>query len=150
MTAVSDTTQTTTDAPLVIGGKSFTSRLLLGTGKYRSHAEMLASFEASGTQIITVALRRIDFDDFIILRRAGIAHADRIQRHQAVMQEARRIGRGAAGIAAAVGEQHDGGQRNGLQFDVGLANGVEDVRRRTGRVIQVLRCRPAGGIRKAV
>jgi thiazole synthase len=63
MTAVSETTQTTTDAPLVIGGKSFTSRLLLGTGKYRSHAEMLASFEASGTQIITVALRRIDFDD---------------------------------------------------------------------------------------
>ena len=63
MTAVSETTQTATDSPLVIGGKSFTSRLLLGTGKYRSHAEMLASFEAAAREIITVALRRIDFDD---------------------------------------------------------------------------------------
>lgn len=52
-----------TDAPLTIGGKEFSSRLMLGTGKYRTHDEMLAAFEASGTQIITVALRRIDFDD---------------------------------------------------------------------------------------
>jgi thiazole synthase len=51
------------DSPLVIGSKEFTSRLLLGTGKYRNSEEMLAAFEASGTQIITVALRRIDFDD---------------------------------------------------------------------------------------
>ena len=51
------------DRPLTIAGKTFTSRLMLGTGKYRSTEEMLAAFEASGAEIITVALRRIDFDD---------------------------------------------------------------------------------------
>src|SRR3954469_24750409 len=54
---------TLVDTPLEIGGKQFSSRLMLGTGKYRSHTDMLGAFEASGTQIITVALRRIDFDD---------------------------------------------------------------------------------------
>ena len=57
------TTQTATDRPRVIGGKQFESRLMLGTGKYRTHEEMIGAFESSGTQIITVALRRIDFDD---------------------------------------------------------------------------------------
>jgi thiazole synthase len=51
------------DNPLTIAGKSFRSRLMLGTGKYRNSAEMNAAFAASGTEIITVALRRIDFDD---------------------------------------------------------------------------------------
>jgi thiazole synthase len=51
------------DAPLTIAGKTFGSRLMLGTGKYRNSGEMNAAFEASGTEIITVALRRIDFDD---------------------------------------------------------------------------------------
>lgn len=57
------TTAVRVDTPLTIGGKEFSSRLMLGTGKYRSHEQMLAAFEASGTQIITVAIRRIDFDD---------------------------------------------------------------------------------------
>jgi thiazole synthase len=56
-------TPTIIDQPLVIGGKQFSSRLMLGTGKYRSFGEMVGAFEASGTQIITVALRRIDFDN---------------------------------------------------------------------------------------
>ena len=51
------------DAPLTIAGKTFSSRLMLGTGKYRSSEEMNAAFAASGAEIITVALRRIDFDD---------------------------------------------------------------------------------------
>jgi thiazole synthase len=51
------------DAPLTIAGKTFTSRLMVGTGKYRNSIEMNAAFEASGAEIITVALRRIDFDD---------------------------------------------------------------------------------------
>lgn len=51
------------DSPLTIAGKVFTSRLLVGTGKYRNSAEMNAAFAASGAEIITVALRRIDFDD---------------------------------------------------------------------------------------
>lgn len=57
------TTTVATDQPLVIGGKTFSSRLMLGTGKYRTNADMLAAFDASGAQIITVALRRIDFED---------------------------------------------------------------------------------------
>ena len=52
-----------TDQPLVIANRTFSSRLLLGTGKFRSSVEMNAAFAASGAEIITVALRRIDFDD---------------------------------------------------------------------------------------
>ena len=53
----------TDDTPLTIAGKTFNSRLIVGTGKYRSPQDMLASFEAAGAEMITVALRRIDFDD---------------------------------------------------------------------------------------
>jgi thiazole synthase len=51
------------DAPLAIAGREFSSRLILGTGKYRTAEEMLAAFEAADAEMITVALRRIDFDD---------------------------------------------------------------------------------------
>lgn len=51
------------ETPLTIAGRTFNSRLILGTGKYRNSDEMLAAFEASGAEMITVALRRIDFDD---------------------------------------------------------------------------------------
>src|SRR5678809_900260 len=43
---------------LVIAGKTYTSRLLVGTGKYRDFAETRAAIEASGAQIVTVAIRR--------------------------------------------------------------------------------------------
>ena len=43
---------------LVIGGKTFHSRLLIGTGKYRDLAETKAAIEASGAEIVTVAIRR--------------------------------------------------------------------------------------------
>src|SRR5947207_3089518 len=52
----------TDDKPLTIGGKIFTSRLMLGTGKYRNAEEMNAALDASGCEIVTVALRRIDLD----------------------------------------------------------------------------------------
>jgi thiazole synthase len=45
---------------LVIAGRTFTSRLLLGTGKFASNELMRDALEASGTQIVTVALRRAD------------------------------------------------------------------------------------------
>ena len=45
---------------LVIAGKEFKSRLIMGTGKHRSSEEMVASIEASGTEIITVAIRRVN------------------------------------------------------------------------------------------
>ena len=43
---------------LVIAGKTYTSRLLVGTGKYKNFAETRAAIEASGAQIVTVAIRR--------------------------------------------------------------------------------------------
>ncbi|MGB8353901.1 MAG: thiazole synthase [Chthoniobacteraceae bacterium] len=45
---------------LVIAGREFQSRLLLGTGKFSSNESMAAALEASGTEIVTVALRRAD------------------------------------------------------------------------------------------
>lgn len=45
---------------LTIAGKEFDSRLFLGTGKYRDMSEMNESLEASGTQMVTVAVRRVD------------------------------------------------------------------------------------------
>ncbi|MCW5574701.1 MAG: thiazole synthase [Burkholderiales bacterium] len=44
--------------PLVIGGQTFRSRLLIGTGKYRDFAETRAAIDASGAEIVTVAIRR--------------------------------------------------------------------------------------------
>ena len=45
---------------LTIAGRDFTSRLFIGTGKYASNEIMARSIEASGTQMVTVALRRVD------------------------------------------------------------------------------------------
>jgi thiazole synthase len=46
--------------PLVISGRDFSSRLLLGTGKFPSNASLAATIAASATEIVTVALRRVD------------------------------------------------------------------------------------------
>jgi thiazole synthase len=48
--------------PLVIAGREFGSRLITGTGKYDSFETMRAAVEASGCEMVTVAVRRIDFD----------------------------------------------------------------------------------------
>src|SRR6187431_832737 len=45
---------------LVIAGRTFRSRLIVGTGKYPSHAIMRAAHEASGADMVTVAVRRVD------------------------------------------------------------------------------------------
>lgn len=47
------------DTPLVIGGRDFTSRLIVGTGKYASMEVMRQAHEESGAEIITVAIRRV-------------------------------------------------------------------------------------------
>jgi thiazole synthase len=49
--------------PFVIAGQELRSRLILGTGKYRTMEEMVAAMEAAQVEMITVALRRIDFDN---------------------------------------------------------------------------------------
>src|SRR6185436_5395591 len=48
------------NAPLIIAGREFQSRLLVGTGKFSSPTAMRDALAASGTQIVTVALRRAD------------------------------------------------------------------------------------------
>jgi thiazole synthase len=50
------------DAPLVIGPHTFTSRLFVGTGKYRDFEETRRALEVSGTQCVTVAVRRVNLD----------------------------------------------------------------------------------------
>jgi thiazole synthase len=49
-------------SPLVIAGKAFQSRLIVGTGKYKDGAETQAAVEASGAEMVTVAVRRVNLD----------------------------------------------------------------------------------------
>jgi thiazole synthase len=56
------TAEAALDPPLVIGGHAFRSRLFVGTGKYRSNAQMVSAIEASGAECVTVAVRRVDLD----------------------------------------------------------------------------------------
>ena len=50
------------NTPLAIGGRTFHSRLMVGTGKYRDNDTMRRAIEASGAEIVTVAVRRVDLD----------------------------------------------------------------------------------------
>ncbi len=52
-----------TDIPFVIAGRTFTSRLIVGTGKYPSHAVMAQAHAASGADMVTVAVRRVNISD---------------------------------------------------------------------------------------
>ena len=92
-----------TDPPLVIGGRTLTSRLLVGTGKYRSNAEMVQAIEASGADVVTVAVRRVDLDRtreegmlyhldprryFLLANTAGCYTADEAVRYARLAREA--------------------------------------------------------------
>lgn len=57
--------------PLTIAGRAFRSRLILGTGKYRSNEDMVRAIEASDTEMVTVAVRRVDLDRTV---EEGILH----------------------------------------------------------------------------
>lgn len=62
---------------LIIGGRAFNSRLFVGTGKFRSNDEMARAIEASGSEMVTVAMKRVDManpaDDMLAhVRRPGI------------------------------------------------------------------------------
>ncbi len=50
------------DPALEIAGRAFESRLIVGTGKYRTNAEMLEAIRASGAEMVTVAVRRVDLE----------------------------------------------------------------------------------------
>jgi thiazole synthase len=48
------------DSPLVLAGRSFSSRLIVGTGRYADFPTMKAALLASGAEMVTVAVRRLD------------------------------------------------------------------------------------------
>jgi thiazole synthase len=51
------------DRPLTIAGRTYASRLIVGTGKYKSYEENAAAVEAAGAEIVTVAVRRVNLSD---------------------------------------------------------------------------------------
>jgi thiazole synthase len=59
------------DAPLIIAGHAFRSRLILGTGKYRDNETMVRAIEAADAEMVTVAVRRVDLDR---TKEEGILH----------------------------------------------------------------------------
>ena len=93
----------TLDTPLAVGGRSFRSRLMVGTGKYRDNTEMTRAIEASGAEIVTVAVRRVDLDRtrdesvlhhlspdqfFLLANTAGCYTADEAIRYARLAREA--------------------------------------------------------------
>src|ERR1700682_2888130 len=66
MTTATETEKTVAEAtadPFVFGGRTFTSRLIVGTGKYATFPLMKEALEASGAEIVTVAVRRVNLTD---------------------------------------------------------------------------------------
>lgn len=103
MATALNTTGSEQEQLLVIGGQSFRSRLLVGTGKYRSNAEMIQALEASGADVVTVAVRRVDLDRtreqgllyhldpdrfFLLANTAGCYSADEAIRYARLAREA--------------------------------------------------------------
>jgi len=91
------------DTPFEVGGRTFRSRLMVGTGKYRSNSEMVRAIEASGAEIVTVAVRRVDLDRskdesilhhlapdqyFLLANTAGCYTADEAMRYARLAREA--------------------------------------------------------------
>jgi thiazole synthase len=92
-----------TELPLTIAGRAFRSRLMVGTGKYRNNHEMVRAIEASGAEIVTVAVRRVDLDRskdegilyhlspdqyFLLTNTAGCYSADEAIRYARLAREA--------------------------------------------------------------
>ncbi len=95
--------QATTDPPLTIGGHAFRSRLLVGTGKYRTNQDMVQALDASGAEVVTVAVRRVNLDRsqeegilhhldpkrfFLLANTAGCYTADEAVRYARLGREA--------------------------------------------------------------
>ena len=103
MTGIADHSALALDDPVTIGGRRFRSRLFVGTGKYRSNAGMIAALEASGAEVVTVAVRRVDLDRskeegilhhldpsrfFLLANTAGCYSADEAIRYARLAREA--------------------------------------------------------------
>jgi len=91
------------NTPLAIGGRTFHSRLMVGTGKYRDNDTMRRAIEASGAEIVTVAVRRVDLDPakaegilyhldpkryFLLANTAGCSTAEDAVRYARLAREA--------------------------------------------------------------
>jgi len=87
----------------VIGGRTFRSRLMVGTGKYQDNATMARALDASGAEVVTVAVRRVDLDRaneegilhhldpkqyFLLANTAGCYTADEAIRYARLAREA--------------------------------------------------------------
>jgi len=55
--------ETPVDKPFVVAGRTLKSRLIIGTGKYKTYAENAAALDASGAEMVTVAVRRVNLTD---------------------------------------------------------------------------------------
>ena len=62
MPQVESNSQSIQDTPLTIAGQQFSSRFFLGTGKFKNKSDLAESIKASASEIVTVALRRIDLE----------------------------------------------------------------------------------------
>lgn len=60
---MTDQTVALEDTPLVVAGRSFNSRLIIGTGKYKTYQQNAEALVASGAEMITVAVRRVNLSD---------------------------------------------------------------------------------------
>lgn len=102
-TASPEPTTETLDAPFTVGGRAFRSRLMVGTGKYGSNAQMVRAIEASGAEVVTVAVRRVNLDRsrdegilyhldparwFLLANTAGCYTADEAVRYARLGREA--------------------------------------------------------------
>jgi len=91
------------DTPFVVGGRTFRSRLMIGTGKYRDAETMVRAIEATGADAVTVAVRRVDLDRtaegsilrhldparfFLLANTAGCYTADEAVRYARLAREA--------------------------------------------------------------
>lgn len=91
------------DTPFEIGGRQFRSRLMVGTGKYAGNQQMVDAITASGAEIVTVAVRRVDLDRsreesvlhhlspdhfFLLANTAGCYTADEAVRYARLGREA--------------------------------------------------------------
>ena len=94
---------TALDTPLTIAGRTFRSRLMVGTGKYPDNATMIRAIETSGAEVVTVAVRRVDLNRaneegvlhhlspdryFLLANTAGCYTADDAVRYARLAREA--------------------------------------------------------------
>jgi thiazole synthase len=68
---MSTAVETLRDTPFTVAGRTFHSRLMVGTGKYQDNETMVRAIEASGAEIVTVAVRRVDLDR---TKESGVLH----------------------------------------------------------------------------